>query len=114
MRRPVLKNCEISSTSTICSVFRLSDDQQCLVGIVMPSAIEDARRKRSVKQYLGLSGIIGGEEFRSMPLTTRSGWRLSWLSLNIVLNIIAASVIALKQDTSRRSHHPCRISADGQ
>ncbi len=75
------------------------DDQQCLVGIVMPSAIEDARRKRSVKQYLGLSGIIGGEEFRSMPLTTRSGWRLSWLSLNIVLNIIAASVIALKQDT---------------
>ncbi len=75
------------------------DEQQCLVGIVMPSAIEDARRKRSVKQYLGLSGIIGGEEFRSMPLTTRSGWRLSWLSLNIVLNIIAASVIALKQDT---------------
>ncbi len=75
------------------------DDQQCLVGIVMPSAIEDARRKRSVKQYLGLSGIIGGEEFRSMPLTTRSGWRLSWLSLNIVLNIVAASVIALKQDT---------------
>jgi magnesium transporter len=34
-----------------------------------------------------------------MPLLSRSGRRLSWLSLNIVLNIIAASVIALYQDT---------------
>ena len=34
-----------------------------------------------------------------MPLLQRSGRRLSWLSLNIVLNIIAASVIALYQDT---------------
>jgi magnesium transporter len=34
-----------------------------------------------------------------MPLLNRSGRRLSWLSLNIVLNIIAASVIAVYQDT---------------
>ena len=34
-----------------------------------------------------------------MPLLARSGRRLSWLSLNIVLNIAAASVIALYQDT---------------
>ena len=34
-----------------------------------------------------------------MPLISRSGRRLSWLSLNIVLNIIAASVIALYEDT---------------
>ena len=34
-----------------------------------------------------------------MPLLQRSGRRLSWLSLNIVLNIIAASVIAFYQDT---------------
>ncbi len=74
-------------------------DDDRLLGIVLPMAVEEAKSKRSVKQFLWLSGIIGGEEFRSMPLYTRSGRRLSWLSLNIVLNIIAASVIALYQDT---------------
>lgn len=75
------------------------DDDGRLVGVVLPEAVEEARRKRSVQQFLGFSGIVGGEEFRSMPLLHRSGRRLSWLSLNIVLNIIAASVIALYQDT---------------
>jgi len=70
-----------------------------LVGAVLPEAVEEARRKRSVNNYLSFSGIVGGEEFRSMPLLQRSGRRLSWLSLNIVLNIISASVIALYQDT---------------
>ncbi len=70
-----------------------------LIGVVLPEALEEAKRKRSINQFLGFSGIIGGEEFRSMPLLARSGRRLSWLSLNIVLNIIAASVIAFYQDT---------------
>jgi len=70
-----------------------------MVGVVLPEAVEEARRERTVKQFLGLSGIIGGEEFRTMPLFNRSGRRLAWLSLNIVLNIVAASVIALYQDT---------------
>ena len=34
-----------------------------------------------------------------MPLLRRSGRRLSWLSINIILNMVAASVIALYQDT---------------
>ena len=34
-----------------------------------------------------------------MPVLTRSWRRLSWLSINIVLNIIAASVIAFYEDT---------------
>lgn len=75
------------------------DADEKLVGVVLQEAIEEARRKRSVRQFLGVSGIIGGEEFRSMSLLNRSGRRLSWLSLNIVLNIIAASVIAFYQDT---------------
>mgnify|MGYP001026485493 CR=1 FL=1 len=75
-------------------------DANCkLLGIVLPEAVEEANQKQSTQQFLGLSGIIGGEEFRSMPLLSRSGRRLSWLSLNIVLNIIAASVIAMYQDT---------------
>jgi len=75
------------------------DGAGCLVGVVLPEAVEEARRERTVRQFLGLSGIIGGEEFRTMPLFNRAGRRLSWLSLNIVLNILAASVIALYQET---------------
>ena len=75
------------------------DDRRRLVGVVLPGAIEEAVNKRKTKTFLRLSGIIGGEEFRTMPLLSRSGRRLSWLSMNIVLNIIAASVIALYQDT---------------
>ena len=75
------------------------DDRQRLVGVVLPNAVEEAVNKRKTKNFLRLSGIIGGEEFRTMPLLSRSGRRLSWLSMNIVLNIIAASVIALYQDT---------------
>jgi magnesium transporter len=36
-----------------------------------------------------------------MPLRKRSGRRLSWLSVNILLNVLAASVIAVYQDTLR-------------
>ncbi len=75
------------------------DDEKRLVGVVLPSAIEEELSKQETKTFLRLSGIIGGEEFRTMPLLSRSGRRLSWLSMNIVLNIIAASVIALYQDT---------------
>jgi magnesium transporter len=75
------------------------DEKQRLIGVLLPDAIEEAVSKRKTKTFLRLSGIIGGEEFRTMPLLSRSGRRLSWLSLNIVLNIIAASVIAVYQDT---------------
>jgi magnesium transporter len=75
------------------------DSQKRLVGVVLPNAIEEEVNKKKTKTFLRLSGIIGGEEFRTMPLFSRSGRRLSWLSLNIVLNILAASVIAIYQDT---------------
>ncbi len=75
------------------------NDNQELLGVVLPGAIEEQINKQKTKAFLRLSGIIGGEEFRTMPLAVRSGRRLSWLSLNIVLNILAASVIALYQDT---------------
>lgn len=75
------------------------DAAERLVGVVLPEAVYEAVSKQKTRTFLRLSGIIGGEEFRTMPLWSRSGRRLSWLSLNIVLNIIAASVIALYQDT---------------
>ncbi|MBU0480790.1 MAG: magnesium transporter [Proteobacteria bacterium] len=75
------------------------DEDGVLAGVLRPVAVEEAFNKKSVHQFLGFSGIVGGEEFRTMPLLTRSGRRLSWLSINIFLNIMAASIIALYQDT---------------
>ncbi len=75
------------------------DGAQRLLGVVLPEAVEEHLRKRAVRQVLGISGIVGGEELRTLPLHVRSGRRLSWLSLNVVLNLIAASVIASYQDT---------------
>ena len=51
------------------------------------------------EDFLKVSGLGGKEELRSMPLHLRSRRRLSWLSINIFLNVIAASVIAAYQDT---------------
>ena len=70
-----------------------------LVGVVRRSAVKEASANRSSGLFLKVSGIIGGEELRSMPLLERAFRRLSWLSINIVLNIVAASVIAFYQDT---------------
>ena len=75
------------------------DSKDRLVGVVLPEAVEEASLKRADRQFLGSSGIVGGEEFRSMPLFVRSGRRFSWLSINIILNVIAASIIAYYQDT---------------
>jgi magnesium transporter len=75
------------------------DEHNRLVGVVRPAALEQASAKRMTKQFLKFSGIVGGEEFRSMPFFLRSGRRLSWLSINIVLNLVAATVIAAYQDT---------------
>ncbi len=70
-----------------------------LVGVVRREAVEQAISERAESDYLKTQGIIGGDEIRSLPVTVRSRRRLSWLSLNIVLNIIAASVIAFYEDT---------------
>lgn len=75
------------------------DSGDRLVGVVLPDAVEEAALKRADRQFLDSSGIVGGEEFRSMPLLTRSRRRFSWLSINIVLNVLAASIIAYYQDT---------------
>jgi magnesium transporter len=75
------------------------DSKDRLVGVVLPRAVKEASLKRAQRQFLGFSGIIGGEEFRTMPLMVRLSRRLSWLSINIFLNVIAASVIAYYQDT---------------
>jgi len=75
------------------------DERQDLVGVVGRDEVAEAIANRADEEYAKSKGIIGGDEIRSLPVLTRSRRRLSWLSLNIVLNIIAASVIALYFDT---------------
>ena len=75
------------------------DERQNLLGIVRRRAVLEAVAEQSEADRLKAAGIVGGDELRSMPLALRSRRRLSWLSVNILLNIVAASVIAFYEDT---------------
>lgn len=77
----------------------VTDEQGRLGGVVRRDDVEEAIGERADRTFLKFSGIVGGEELRSMPLPLRAYRRLSWLSINIILNIVAASVITLYQDT---------------
>jgi magnesium transporter len=77
----------------------VTDADGRLAGVVRRAAVEEALRQNATRVYLAFSGLAGEEELRSMPVRTRSVRRLSWLSINIVLNVIAASVIAMYQET---------------
>ncbi|MGB5650133.1 MAG: magnesium transporter [Sedimenticolaceae bacterium] len=75
------------------------DDRQKLLGVLRRDDLNRALQERADTDHLKSQGIVGGDEIRTMPVLTRTRRRLSWLSLNIVLNIIAASVIAMYEDT---------------
>ena len=75
------------------------DPRGRLLGVTRRTAVLDAIAERTEREMLRMHGIVGGDEVRSLPTRTRARRRLSWLSINIVLNIIAASVIAIYIDT---------------
>jgi len=75
------------------------DDRDNLLGIVRRRAVLEALTDKAESDSLKVAGIVGGDELRSMPVLIRSRRRLAWLSVNIALNILAASVIALYEDT---------------
>jgi magnesium transporter len=87
------------------------DDAGVLVGTVSRSAVANAAFERVESESLARQGVVG-DELRSMPLFLRSRRRLAWLSTNIVLNVIAASVIRLRGNARRRDRD-CRVPADG-
>lgn len=74
------------------------EDDGRLVGVVSRAAVHDAALARSQSDSLKRQGVVG-DELRSMPTWLRSRRRLAWLSANIVLNIIAASVISAYEET---------------
>jgi magnesium transporter len=75
------------------------DANDVLKGVLHREAVNYEETRAAESDYLKSQGIVGGEELRTMPLWLRSKRRLSWLSINIVLNIGAAAVIAYFQET---------------
>lgn len=65
-----------------------------LLGVVQREAVDQAKEEKAAASFLRIMGIVGGEELRDMPFKQRTFGRLSWLTLNIFLNLFAASVIA--------------------
>jgi len=79
--------------------FPVVDDQDQLIGVIRRKNVLEAENDRTAYEHLETQGIVGGDELRTMPVLLRSRRRLSWLSVNIFLNLIAASVIAFYQET---------------
>ncbi len=75
------------------------DDEGRLVGVVREASVDYALAQKQGSDLAKSGGIVGGEELRTMPLRVRAGRRLSWLSINVLLNLGGASVIALHQET---------------
>jgi magnesium transporter len=73
------------------------DPSGVLLGVVSRLELAEAELERAEQESLSRQQI--GDELRSMPTLLRSRRRLAWLSSNIVLNIIAASVISAYEET---------------
>lgn len=69
------------------------------VGVVRRADAEEVLGEMAERSFMQFSGIIGGQELRSMPLASRAGNRLAWLAVNMVLSMFAALVIIFYQDT---------------
>ena len=79
--------------------FPVVDDNNKLIGVIRRKNVLEAVNERTAIEHLETQGIVGGDELRTMPVWQRSRRRLSWLSVNIFLNLLAASVIAFYQET---------------
>ena len=73
------------------------DGDGILLGVVSRIELAEAELERAEHESLSRQKV--GDELRSMPTLQRSKRRLAWLSSNIVLNIIAASVISAYEET---------------
>jgi magnesium transporter len=77
----------------------VTDERGRLLGVVLRAAVEEALGERAERRFLSVSGVLGGEEFRTMRWRLRLGRRLAWLGVSLALNLLAAGVIGLYQDT---------------
>lgn len=95
---PLAELCEFFQRHAFFGV-PIIDEQGQLVGVVRRSDVSEAQAEQAHEKLRRLSGLIGGEEFRTMPFYVRSLRRMIWLTLIVMLNLISASVIGLYQST---------------
>lgn len=76
----------------------VTDEEGRLLGVVRRVDVEQAAAEETGRTFLRLVGILSGEELRTDPLPKRLGGRTVWLITNLLLDLVAASVIALYQD----------------
>lgn len=81
--------------------FPVVDEAGRLLGVLPRDAVRRETAEEQADMFLQASGIVNGEEIRSMPLFERCFKRLAWLGPNIGLNLVAASVIAANEATLR-------------
>jgi magnesium transporter len=72
-----------------------------LLGVVTQDDAMRFAQEEAEEEMLRFTGIAGGDESRDMPFLHRSRHRLAWLTVNIFLNVIAASVISVYEETLR-------------
>lgn len=70
-----------------------------LVGVVTVDDVADIIQKEATEDFLKISGIPSGEESIHSPLSQAIKNRLPWLALNMLLDCIAVSVVAIYQGT---------------
>lgn len=70
-----------------------------LQGVVKHVAVEEALGERTEEDLLKISGIIGGEELRSMPVFARMLGRLAFLLPVMLMGLVSATVIAFFEGT---------------
>jgi magnesium transporter len=75
------------------SAVPIVDDGNRLVGVVQRAAVQEALSDSANEDLLMVTGIVAGEEFRSMPMMSRLLRRLVFLLPIMVLLLISASVI---------------------
>lgn len=74
------------------------NSQQKMVGVITSDDVIDVIQELAQEEMLKISGV-SADETRESPLKKIIQKRLSWLSVNIFLNLTAASVIAFYEDT---------------
>ena len=77
------------------SVLPVTDEARHLLGVVQRAAVQEALALQRSERFMKFAGVIGGEEFRTMPQMGRLLKRLAFLVPSIVLSYSAVSVIAL-------------------
>ena len=75
------------------------DSDNRLLGVVRRVDVEEATSDRADRRMLLMSGVLRGDESRSMPWISRVLRRAPWLFVSLLLSLLAASVIGLYQET---------------